>query len=120
MNNSVVNLTAIGETENFLICYTDRIDCCRRIDNPKNRSFGSYSLPDGSNVISKVDANSSMFSRSRNKQAVILHRGSNALGPSGVYTCSIPNKNDISQILYFGIYSHNKGMLKCAWSIIII
>ncbi len=42
------------------------------------------------------------------KQAVILHRGINAVGPSGIYTCNIPNQNRRDQKLYFGIY-YNDG-----------
>ncbi len=112
MNNSVINVTAIGATNTFLVCYTDLVDCCRSIDNAENRSFGSIKLPDGSAVNSNINANSSIYSSSRSKQAVVLHRESNALGPSGIYTCNIPDVHGTNRKIYFGIYDRYKGMYK--------
>ncbi len=108
--NSLVNLSDIGLDNNLLIGYTDLITCCRNEDNPSGRSFGSWQYPNNSFVISRQNANFNIFSRSRSKQAVILHRGINAVGPSGIYTCNIPGQNRRNQKLYFGIYNYGEGI----------
>ena len=108
--NSLVNLSDIGLDNNLLTCYTDLITCCRNEDNPSGGSLGNWQYPNKSFVISQQSANSLVFSRSRSKQAVILHRGINALGPSGIYTCNIPHQNRRNQKLYFGIYNDGEGI----------
>ncbi len=108
--NSLVNLSDIGLDNNLLICYTDLITCCRNEDNPSGVSMGSWQYPNNSFVISRQTANSNILSRSRSKQAVILHRGINAVGPSGIYTCNIPHQNGRNQQLNFGIYDDGQGM----------
>ncbi len=108
--NSLVNLSDIGLDNNLLTCYTNLTTCCRDEDNPSGGSLGSWQYPNNSFVISRQNANFNIFSRSRSKQAVILHRGINAVGPSGIYTCNIPNQNRRNQQLYFGIYNDGEGM----------
>ncbi len=104
-----MNLSDVGLENNLLTCYTNFITCCRKQDNPSGRSFGSWQYPNTSLVLSRQNADSHVFSRSRSKQALILHRGIDALEPSGIYTCSIPDRSERNQKLYFGIYNNNKG-----------
>ncbi len=109
-SNSLVNFYDIGLDNNLLVCYTDLISCCRNEDNPSGGSLGSWQYPNNYFVISRQTANSNIFSRSRSKQAVILHHGINAVGPSGIYTCRIPNQNRPNHELYIGIYNDGEGM----------
>ncbi len=91
------------------MCYTDLVTCCRTQDSNGAGAFGSYQFPNGSYVISHGNANTNVFSRSRNKQAVVLHRGINASKPSGIFTCNIPDVNINNQKIYFGIYASEEG-----------
>ncbi len=109
-NNSIVDLSEIGLDDNSLVCYTDLITCCRGEDSPIGGALGDWRLPINSAAISKGISNANMFSRNRNKQALLLHRGINVSEPSGIFICDIPDANMQDQQAYFGIYKMGEGM----------
>jgi len=51
-----------------------------------------------------------MFSRTRDKSSITLHRGVEAYGPTGIFTCEVPDDSGVTQKLYFGIYSGLEGI----------
>ena len=109
-NNSIVDLSEIGLNDNSLVCYTDLTTCCRGDDNPNDGTMGVWRLPNNSVAISKGMSNANMFSRNRDTQALLLHRGINVSEPSGIFICDIPDANMQDQQAYFGIYKMGEGM----------
>ena len=108
-NNSVVNLNDIGLNDNALFCYTNLSTCCRGVDNPNGGSQGSWRFPEGNAVGSLNDNN--VFTRNRNQHAVVLHHEISAAGPTGIFTCVIPDSNNVTQQVNFGIYDFDEGKL---------
>ena len=110
-NNSVVNLIDIGLNDNALFCYTNLSTCCRSVDYPIGGLQGSWMFPEGNAVGSLNKADSNVFTRNRNERALVLHRGISAAGPTGIFTCVIPDSNNVRQKVYFGIYNIDEGKL---------
>ena len=106
----MVTLTDIGEDRAALFCLTDHAACCRGSDTGASGS-GVWLLPGGSPVIGSLKAVAGMFYRSRGASAVLLHHDSDALGPSGVFTCNIPDSANHSQQVFVGIYPPNAGIV---------
>ena len=101
-NNSVVSLTDIGEGYNALHCLTNLTTCCRGADGD---SAGEWFLPGKTSPvvdISSVD-NMENFTRSRGPSAVLLNRRSSAVGPTGLYTCQVPDGSGMVRTLYIGV-----------------
>ena len=100
-NNSVVNLTDIGEDYNALHCLTNLTTCCRGKDNG---SPGEWFLPGQTSPVvgvNKVNGTTN-FTRSRGPSAVLLnHRTST--GPPGLYTCQVPDGSGMERTLYIGV-----------------
>ena len=73
-----------------LVCVTTNVNtnCCRSIDGG---SRGEWYLPDGTRILNTPDAN---FYRTRYNQAVRLNRRNNAMSPTGVFICVVPNDAD--------------------------
>ena len=110
-NNSVVNLIDIGLNDNALFCYTNLSTCCRGDDNPITGLQGSWMFPQG-NAVGRLSLSDNIeFSRNRSERAVVLHRGISAAGPTGIFTCVIPDRNNVVQQVYFGIYNIDEGKL---------
>ena len=107
----MVNLTDIGEDRDALFCLTDRSACCRGSDIRGASGRGVWLLPGGSSVSGWLKAVAGMFYRSRGASAVLLHRGSATLGPSGVFTCNIPDSSDLPQQVFVGIYPPDAGIV---------
>ena len=105
----MVNLSDIGLDNNALFCYTNLTTCCRGIDNPSGGADGAWRFPNNIVVGSKTGSSSSVFSRNRAERAILLHRGNSALGPSGIFTCEIPDGSSKDQNVYFGIYNEATG-----------
>ena len=107
----MVNLIDIGLNDNALFCYTNLSTCCRSVDNPNGVSQGSWMFPEGNTVGSLSIADSNKFSRNRSERAVVLHRRTSASRPTGIFTCVIPDRNNVVQQVYFGIYNIDEGKL---------
>ena len=109
-NNSVVTLTDIGQERAALFCLTDHAACCRESDTGiTHRSI--WLLPGGSPVVGKSDTVDGMFFGSSGASAVLLHRDSGTLRPSGVFTCDIPDSADLPQQVFVGIYPPDAGIV---------
>ena len=76
-----------------LVCVTTNVNthCCRSDDNPNGGSRGEWYLPDGTRILNTPDTN---FYRTRYNQTVRLNRRNNAMSPTGVFTCMVPNDGD--------------------------
>ena len=79
--------------ETSLVCVTTNVNthCCRGKDNPNGGSRGEWYLPDGTRILNTLDAN---FYRTRYTQQVRLSRRNDAMSPTGVFTCKVPNDGD--------------------------
>ena len=106
-----MNLTDIDEDRAALFCLTDFATCCRGSDIPGASGRGVWLLPGGSSVVQKSGAVAGMFYRSRGASAVLLHRDSATLGPSGVFTCNTPDSADLPQQVFVGIYPPDAGIV---------
>ena len=101
-NNSVVSLTDIGEGYNALHCLTNLTTCCRGADGG---SAGEWFLPGKTSPvvdISSVD-NMESFTRSKGPSAVLLNRRTGAMGPTGLFTCQVPDGSGTNRTLYIGV-----------------
>ena len=98
-NNSIVNITDVGEGDHFaLLCLTDKRPCCGM---PPNR-FGDWYYPNGSIVPQSGDRSS--FYRNRGDDGQVrLHRRSNAMTTTGIYSCEVPDASDVIRTFYVGL-----------------
>ena len=76
-----------------LVCVTSNVNthCCRGADNPNGGHRGEWYLPDGTRILNTPDTN---FYRTRYTQQVRLNRRNNAMSPTGVFICEVPNDAD--------------------------
>ena len=97
----MVSLTDIGEGYNALHCLTNLTTCCRERDGD---GAGEWFLPGQTNPVIGVNAADDMdnFTRSRGPSAVLLNRRTNDVGPTGLYTCHVPD-GEGDKILYIGV-----------------
>ena len=100
--NVAVDLTEVGASSDALICLTTLMECCRGIDTNGAGSMGDWRFPDGSFVPSQSGGAS--LSRNRGPSSVLLHRINNAMTPTGVYTCEIPDANNSNTELNIYLY----------------
>ena len=106
-NNSIALLSDIGEGSSALSCLTDRTQCCSTITGGERR--GVWIFPNGSEVVQESMGGDIYHDRSYN--SVILSRRNDAVGPTGIYTCEIPDTGNTNRILHIGVYnSENQGM----------
>ena len=104
-NNSVVNITDIGNDSAALICTSTRPDCCLSTDG------SHWYFPDGSTV----QRTSTTYYRTRTFSTagvgggtVVLHRNPGAT-TTGVFNCTIPDGSGDLQSIYVGIYTASTG-----------
>ena len=83
-----IALEDIGENEKALFCFTSMLECCGS-DQTGGEGLGRWVFPDGSRVPSAHARNLPFVTRE--PSAVLLHRPSNVILPTGVYTCEIPD-----------------------------
>ena len=102
-NSSVVSLTDIREGNNALFCLTDKLDCC--VGEIDGVSAGEWYLPGQTDPVvgSDVSGGSEDFTRSRRSSAVLLNCKSNAVGPTGLYRCVVPDRSGVDRELYIGV-----------------
>ena len=81
------NTTNRSDPGSSLVCITTNVNtnCCRSIDGG---SRGEWYLPNGTRILNTPDAN---FYRTRYNQTVRLNRRNNAMSPTGVFICVVPN-----------------------------
>ena len=111
-NNSVINLTDIGEASSGLICQTPyNIECCGEPENPDVSPLGNWYLPNGSVVLNEgMDQDIYIL---RGAGEVTLNRRNNATSPTGIYRCEIPRfARGYNRNLFVGVYNNgNQGNL---------
>ena len=76
-----------------LVCITTNVNtqCCRSADNPNGGARGDWYLPDETRIINTPDTD---FYRTRYTEQVRLNRRNDAMSPTGVFTCEVPNDGD--------------------------
>ena len=79
-------ISDIGEGSSALYCLTDREQCC---STETGAIRGLWRLPDGNPVTTANMYTVQGFS------SIHLSRRSSAVGPTGVYTCEIPDADNI-------------------------
>ena len=117
-NNSIISPDSIGEESKALLCITNNITCCRRIDTQSDMrtngtALGNWYYPDGTAVNIKLESvrNNSRFYKNRGPSVVRLHRRQTASdsGPSGIYNCTIPDNNSNNLSIFVGVYPEGQG-----------
>ena len=102
-NNSIINITEIGETDtsisppqnsnNGLQCITDRRPCCRFVGG----RVGEWFFPSGIMVPSGTGP-TFYRSRGRDDGTVSLNRANtNVMMPTGLFCCVVPDATDVMQ-----------------------
>ena len=102
-NNSIVTLNDIAENDGALLCYTNSVDCCKNTQS-------EWYFPNGTTV-GTSDAGSDLY-RNRGPSVVRLNRRNNAMMPTGVFHCEIPDASGTRQDIYVGIYLGEKGAIR--------
>ena len=95
-NNRTFSLTDFGGGNGPLMCLTSLRECCRSSDTG-GAVQGNWRYPNGSIVPSRSSGNS--LYRTRGPSAVLLHRDNNVVSISGVFTCEIPDSNNMNTVL---------------------
>ena len=94
-------LSDIGEGSSALYCLTDRTQCCSTTAGGERR--GLWRFPNGTEVM--LESGYGDIYHTRGFSSVILSRRNNAVGPTGIYTCEIPDAGNIVRTLYIGQFS---------------
>ena len=103
-NNSIVTLENIGDSDDALLCKTNRTACCRSGGN----ALGNWYFPNGTSVPSEYTSGEGWdIYRTRGQMVVRMHRRRGGVG--GIYRCVIPDTFGFTQTIYIGVYSANSG-----------
>ena len=94
LNNSVISLEQLGEGDSALLCKTNMKDCC---GVPPNR-VGEFRYPNLDLVPIRRSARN--FYRNRGDREVRLNRITGSTGPSGRFSCVIPDATGMIQTVY--------------------
>ena len=100
-NNSIVAPGDIGEDSGALYCLTDRTQCC---STEAGGELGVWRSPDGSDVSGSTTADVYLV---RGFSSLLLNIRSSAVGPTGVYTCVIPDAGNVLRTLYIGVWNND-------------
>ena len=100
-NNSIVIVDDIAEYDGALLCYTNSVVCC------SSSRQGEWYFPSGAPVGTSGDRGG--FYRNRGPSVVRLNRRNNAMMPTGVFSCEIPDASGTNQSIYIGIYPRGEG-----------
>ena len=89
--NSYVDIDDIGEEdEAALLCVTNLTQCCRGSDTPDGvGALGVWLYPNGTEVL--IQSRGDDFYRNRNRSVVRLNRRNDAISPTGLYCCVVPD-----------------------------
>ena len=105
-NSSLVTLEDIGEGDDALLCLTDQNACCRPpYADPLGSAIGNWYFPNGTRVPSS--GAQWIFHRTRGWSAIILHRRRG--GVTGIYRCEVSDAMNVTQTIYFGVYTASTG-----------
>ena len=109
-NNSIVTISDIGVDSRSLLCLTNNIQCCRRFDGFLEK-LGEWYFPNNGSAVRVNSAGDNMY-RNRGLIVVRLHRRNNAMMPTGVFRCEIPDANGVFKNIYIGVYLEGDGGFK--------
>ena len=107
-NNSIVAIDSISEGSGSLHCLTNRVDCCRRSDT-EGTTVGSWYFPNNRSALENEDSSGSFYETS-GPSVVRLNVRHNAMSPTGVLCCEIPDASGTNQTVYVGIYPDGRGV----------
>ena len=96
-NNSVVTISAIGENDNALVCKTDKTECCGTLPN----RFGQFYYPNTAQV--PINRAGDGFYRNRGSQMIRLNRRPGTVGPTGLYSCEIPDSSGTNRKIFVNL-----------------
>ena len=90
----------IGEGSNTLFCLTNRIQCCT---TEAGDARGSWRFPNGSSV-ARDDADLNFYAI-RGYSSIRLNRRSDAVAPTGIYICRLPDETTgLGKNMFIGVY----------------
>ena len=115
-NNSIFNISDIGQDGSSLLCVTNKTACC---GNP-NR-FGEWFFPNGS-MVPSAGSNWDFF-RGRGDKLVRLSRRNDAMSPTGIYQCKVPDASGDMQTLQatiIGPGKHTFRMSPCTLGLVVL
>lgn len=93
-----MSLGTIGEGRRGLYCLTNREQCC------SIASDGHWKFPEGGHLPESFTREHLYVKRGLS--SLLLNKGENALGPSGIFTCIIRDADDIVWSMFIGIYTN--------------
>jgi hypothetical protein len=93
----IVSLSEIEEGSSALYCLTNRELCC---SSEAGQSRGAWRFPNNLGVGEDTTAD---IYFTRGFSSLLLNRRSSAVGPTGVYTCLIPDAGDVLRTLTVAI-----------------
>ena len=93
----MVNILAIGEGDNALLCKTNKRDCCGTVPN----RFGEFFYPNGARV--PINNAGEGFYRNRGNQLIRLNRRDGISSPTGRYCCEIPDADGMTNKVFINI-----------------
>ena len=98
-NNSILNIEAIGEGGDALVCQTDKRPCC---GTPPYRA-GEWYYPNGSAV--PIQDAEVPFYRNRSDEGIVRlnRRNHNADYSTGLFCCVLPDASNRSHTLCIGL-----------------
>ena len=100
-------LSDIGEGSNALFCLTDRTQCCT---TEAGDARGSWRFPNSSVTLDDADLS---FYAIRGYSSIRLNRRSDAVAPTGIYICRLPDEaTGRGKNVYIGVYDDaDEGVL---------
>ena len=108
-NHDIVTLESIGEGDQSLLCVTNEVNCCRGSDTGGN-GVGEWYFPGDGSMVGTSNGGGSIY-RNRGPSVVRLNRRNNAMMPTGVFRCEVPDASGTNQNIYVGVYSPGVGKL---------
>ena len=102
--NDSVSITDIGEDDNAVLCMTDRMGCCKSTVG----GTGEWSFPNNERV--GTIGGGGDFYRDRGQGVVRLNRRNNAMMPTGLFCCEIPDRNNVTRRLCIMIEATPDGV----------
>ena len=100
-NNTALSFSLIGEGSSALTCHTELSTCCREQDNLNGGALGGWRGPDGVSVPSEaaIGTTAEGFYVTRGISTISLNRRCSETNAGGVYCCTIPRADGVTQTL---------------------
>lgn len=107
-NNSLVDTANITESTP-LTCSTRLTPCC-------SEGEGTWRLPNGTELTE--DANNTAYV-TRGNQSITLNWANGIVASPGIYSCSLPNMDNVTETVYVGLYpttAHSDNGEPASWT----